>query len=307
MLGQYRVILGSAGAMQGDTGRCWVAGTALVFPSSLLAAGCQRDREAKHQWEQAQGHREAEGVSPSPVLAPASGGVPGDPPPLSSSGLLLSGSRSLFGPCPTPGSHPCCPGTGTPGAPSPALRLSLSLPQVGTVPVPVPGTHPALALQAQRDAGDIACGPCGGEWSCWGHNGAAGRSFGGRGVWGCCWCSPGIGGSALPAPCPAQGLPVPQVTRLETLLKFGLWLFGVPWANSECCPHPVPFPHCPGVTPFTSCSPHRAAPDWHPPAHPAWPPPAQPPAFAAGGGCHHCPLTPLPLLSPVSPMSPFSP
>ncbi|NWX00249.1 BPI protein, partial [Caloenas nicobarica] len=48
------------------------------------------------------------------------------------------------------------------------------------------------------------------------------------------------GGSALPAPCPAQGLPVPQVTRLETLLKFGLWLFGVPWANSECCPHPVP-------------------------------------------------------------------
>ncbi|KAF1576894.1 UNVERIFIED_CONTAM: Bactericidal permeability-increasing protein, partial [Eudyptes pachyrhynchus] len=37
-----------------------------------------------------------------------------------------------------------------------------------------------------------------------------------------------------------MGLPVPQVKRLETLLKFGLWLFGVPWANSECCPHPVP-------------------------------------------------------------------
>ncbi|NWZ56880.1 BPI protein, partial [Haliaeetus albicilla] len=37
-----------------------------------------------------------------------------------------------------------------------------------------------------------------------------------------------------------RGLPVPQVKRLETLLKFGLWLFGVPWANSECCPHPVP-------------------------------------------------------------------
>ncbi|NXN12038.1 BPI protein, partial [Indicator maculatus] len=34
--------------------------------------------------------------------------------------------------------------------------------------------------------------------------------------------------------------PVPQVKRLENLLKFGLWLFGVPWANSECCPHPVP-------------------------------------------------------------------
>ncbi|NWS70984.1 BPI protein, partial [Crotophaga sulcirostris] len=32
----------------------------------------------------------------------------------------------------------------------------------------------------------------------------------------------------------------PQVKRLETLLKFGLWLFGVPWANSECCPHPAP-------------------------------------------------------------------
>ncbi|KFP03992.1 Lipopolysaccharide-binding protein, partial [Calypte anna] len=28
----------------------------------------------------------------------------------------------------------------------------------------------------------------------------------------------------------------PKVKRLETLLKFGLWLFGVPWANSECCP-----------------------------------------------------------------------
>ncbi|NXE67568.1 BPI protein, partial [Calcarius ornatus] len=38
----------------------------------------------------------------------------------------------------------------------------------------------------------------------------------------------------------AQGLPVPQVKRLETLLKFGLWLFGVPRANSKCCPHPVP-------------------------------------------------------------------
>ncbi|NXD86458.1 LBP protein, partial [Halcyon senegalensis] len=44
-----------------------------------------------------------------------------------------------------------------------------------------------------------------------------------------------VGGSAW-----AQGLPVPQVKNLENLLKFGLWLFGVPWANSECCPHPVP-------------------------------------------------------------------
>ncbi|NXI40502.1 LBP protein, partial [Galbula dea] len=43
--------------------------------------------------------------------------------------------------------------------------------------------------------------------------------------------------------CPSQGsgaaCPVLQVKRLENLLKFGLWLFGVPWANSECCPHPV--------------------------------------------------------------------
>ncbi|NXH04110.1 BPI protein, partial [Loxia leucoptera] len=38
----------------------------------------------------------------------------------------------------------------------------------------------------------------------------------------------------------AQALPVPQVKRLETLLKFGLWLFGVPRANSKCCPRPVP-------------------------------------------------------------------
>ncbi|NXL69219.1 BPI protein, partial [Leptocoma aspasia] len=36
------------------------------------------------------------------------------------------------------------------------------------------------------------------------------------------------------------GLPVPQVKRLETLLKFALWLFGVPRANSKCCPRPVP-------------------------------------------------------------------
>ncbi|NWV88267.1 BPI protein, partial [Machaerirhynchus nigripectus] len=39
---------------------------------------------------------------------------------------------------------------------------------------------------------------------------------------------------------PEQDLSVPQVKRLETLLKFGLWLFGVPRANSKCCPHPVP-------------------------------------------------------------------
>ncbi|NXP53111.1 BPI protein, partial [Heliornis fulica] len=37
-----------------------------------------------------------------------------------------------------------------------------------------------------------------------------------------------------------RGLLVLQVKRLETLLKFGLWLFGVPWANSECCSCPVP-------------------------------------------------------------------
>ncbi|NXD98107.1 BPI protein, partial [Chaetorhynchus papuensis] len=44
----------------------------------------------------------------------------------------------------------------------------------------------------------------------------------------------------LPALCWAQTLPVPQVKPLETLLKFGLWLFGVPRANSKCCPCPVP-------------------------------------------------------------------
>ncbi|XP_074964496.1 bactericidal permeability-increasing protein-like isoform X1 [Phalacrocorax aristotelis] len=32
---------------------------------------------------------------------------------------------------------------------------------------------------------------------------------------------------------PVEGLPVLQVKRLETLLKFGLWLFGVPWANKR--------------------------------------------------------------------------
>ncbi|NXI99938.1 BPI protein, partial [Psophia crepitans] len=37
-----------------------------------------------------------------------------------------------------------------------------------------------------------------------------------------------------------SGLPVLQVKKLETLLKFVLWLFGVPRANSECCPHTVP-------------------------------------------------------------------
>ncbi|NXL85645.1 LBP protein, partial [Alectura lathami] len=38
-----------------------------------------------------------------------------------------------------------------------------------------------------------------------------------------------------------RGLWVPQVEKLENTLKFGLWLFGVPWANSECCvPLPVP-------------------------------------------------------------------
>ncbi|NWH98738.1 BPI protein, partial [Tichodroma muraria] len=51
---------------------------------------------------------------------------------------------------------------------------------------------------------------------------------------------PELAWTLLPALCRAQGLPVPQVKRLETLLKFGLWLFGVPRANSECYPIPVP-------------------------------------------------------------------
>ncbi|NXP15671.1 BPI protein, partial [Thinocorus orbignyianus] len=47
----------------------------------------------------------------------------------------------------------------------------------------------------------------------------------------------GMGACPMPG---SRGLSVPQVKRLENLLKFSLWLFGVPWANSECCPHPVP-------------------------------------------------------------------
>ncbi|NXB86852.1 BPI protein, partial [Vidua chalybeata] len=51
---------------------------------------------------------------------------------------------------------------------------------------------------------------------------------------------PELAQTPLPVLCRAQGLPVPQVKRLETLLKFGLWLFGVPRANSKCYPCPVP-------------------------------------------------------------------
>ncbi|NXO95361.1 BPI protein, partial [Certhia brachydactyla] len=51
---------------------------------------------------------------------------------------------------------------------------------------------------------------------------------------------PELAWTPLPVLCWAQGLPVPQVKRLETLLKFGLWLFGVPRANSKCCPCEVP-------------------------------------------------------------------
>ncbi|NXN22486.1 LBP protein, partial [Nycticryphes semicollaris] len=58
-----------------------------------------------------------------------------------------------------------------------------------------------------------------------------------------------LGGTLNPAyamalsACPMVGsgsLSVPQVKKLENLLKFSLWLFGVPYANSEFCPHPVP-------------------------------------------------------------------
>ncbi|NWH81945.1 BPI protein, partial [Piaya cayana] len=45
---------------------------------------------------------------------------------------------------------------------------------------------------------------------------------------------------AQPWPCQAHVSPRPQVQKLETLLKLGLRLFGVPWANSECCPRPAP-------------------------------------------------------------------
>ncbi|NXR41336.1 BPI protein, partial [Zosterops hypoxanthus] len=52
--------------------------------------------------------------------------------------------------------------------------------------------------------------------------------------------NPELAWTPLPALCWAQDPPIPQVKRLETLLKFGLWLFGVPRAKSKCCPCPVP-------------------------------------------------------------------
>ncbi|NXT26502.1 BPI protein, partial [Syrrhaptes paradoxus] len=70
-------------------------------------------------------------------------------------------------------------------------------------------------------------------WPRWGHNGVA------RGVPVLC-IPPGAGGWGGCDPRAGLRGACPQVQRLETLLKFGLWLFGVPWANSECCPHPVP-------------------------------------------------------------------
>ncbi|KFP19425.1 Lipopolysaccharide-binding protein, partial [Egretta garzetta] len=52
---------------------------------------------------------------------------------------------------------------------------------------------------------------------------------------------PTITGNRLGGTVSLKGaLLVLQVKRLENMLKFGLWLFGVPQANSECCPHPVP-------------------------------------------------------------------
>lgn len=147
-------------------------------------------------------------------------------------------------------------------APHSAVGLSPSLPREGTVLVP--GSHPALTLQAQRDAGDITCGPGGGEWPCQGRDGAATGSpwalhrpgsrgwrvgFGGAVAPVQGGCSPGRGAEPCwphgPLCLPRAGLRallVLQVKRLENMLKFGLWLFGVPQANSECCPHPVPVP-----------------------------------------------------------------
>ncbi|NWI66984.1 BPI protein, partial [Todus mexicanus] len=45
---------------------------------------------------------------------------------------------------------------------------------------------------------------------------------------------PTISGHRLGGRVKLTGMLVPQVKSLENLLKFGLWLFGVPWANSEC-------------------------------------------------------------------------
>ncbi|NXO00987.1 BPI protein, partial [Rhinopomastus cyanomelas] len=49
---------------------------------------------------------------------------------------------------------------------------------------------------------------------------------------------PIITGNRLRGTVRLRGVHVPQVKRLENLLKFGLGLFGVPWANSECIPIP---------------------------------------------------------------------
>lgn len=71
-----------------------------------------------------------------------------------------------------------------------------------------------------------------------------------------------------------------QVQKLENMLKFGLWLFGVPWANSECCA-PIPLsPHYPcatlltaplslqsGSVPASRCPPPMASPCCTPTCH----------------------------------------
>lgn len=90
-----------------------------------------------------------------------------------------------------------------------------------------------------------------------------------------------------------------QVEKLENMLKFGLWLFGVPWANSKCC---VPFllnPQHPCATPLTAllslqngsvpasrCPPRMASPCCTHACHcTRWVPPLSP---------HPCPCATMP-------------
>lgn len=128
--------------MLGDAVRCRVAGTAVVFPTSLLAAGCQRDGEADHHQEQARRHRKPEGVSPR--CRAGSGlpwGVPGKLPPFSTFGPLPPHVpyRLLRPLLPPALIHACCPGTGTLVRSSAGPSLSGSQPCHGAQSIPALG------------------------------------------------------------------------------------------------------------------------------------------------------------------------
>lgn len=274
--------------MLGDTVCCWVAGTAPLFPTSLPAVGRQRDGEADYRREQAEGHCEAGGVSPQPCARMCPGSSPpvpylwpfASPHPVSSAQTPQPCPGSWL--CPLPWHWPCSAGSPAlpwgSAPPSPrvggqslAPRLTLTLLSPSRLSVAQVASHVGPVEVSGRAPGSpgLRTAPAAG---------AGGRA--------------GSGGAADPLQGPpswAHGLPVPQVKKLENILKFGLWLFGVPWANSECCPSAVSVTPPPWLPPLTPCSPHRAAPGWIPPAHPARLQPARPPALAAGGGSCHLP------------------